>query len=267
MPAIQDEIDLMNKPFVMGDDINTDPPAPATDPPAPITDAPDDFKTDAPTTDAPSNETIPPKTDAPATDAPTTDAPDERDQTIAELRNKLAEKDIKTNAPTTTAPLVFETHDFLKDIDIEEITSKPEDFNKLLNAIYQKAVTDTQKRVDVNISQTVPNMINMASSLKKATESFYDNNGDLKPFKKVVAHVFDEIVNNNPNKPYADVMEEVAPEVRKRLELPAYVKKTVNKRKPPRLPNKRGKSGKAEAKPKANTLENDINSMNEVLRG
>lgn len=259
---LQDEINQMNKPFVMGgDEVKTDPP---------VTDAPD-VKTEPPTTDEPNidgedGNDLDIKTDPPATDAPTTGAPDDKDQTILDLRAKLAERDIKTDPPTTKAPIVFEDQDFVKDIDLEETIRDPKEFNKILNSIYQKAVTDTQQKLGNQMSQSIPNMITVASNLQKATEIFYDSNEDLKPFKKVVATVFGDLVKTNPDKPYAEVMQDVAPEVRKRLELPDYVKKTVDKNTPPKLPKKKSKPGRTNAKPDLDPLQEDIGKMNETLR-
>lgn len=256
--VMQDEIEQMNKPFVMGEEDEQKTDAPTTDEPV--------AGTDAPTTDEPDIEVDEPKTDAPATDAPTTEAPDDRDQTITDLRAELAEKDIKPDAPTTKAPIVFEDQDFVKDIDLDEAIRDPKEFNKILNSIYQKAVTDTQQRLGTEISQSVPNMVSVVSNLQKATDVFYGDNEDLKPFKKVVATVFDDLVTANPNKQYADIMTDVAPEVRKRLKLPEYVKKTVDKKTSPKLPKTKSKPGRTTNKPKISPIEEGINAMNETLR-
>lgn len=253
----QEEIELMNKPFSMGS-VETD--APTTNEP-PTTEEPD-IKTEAPTTDEPSVETEAPETTAPKTEAPTTDAPDDRDQIISDLRTKLNEKDVTTKAPITLAPI--EEQDFLKDLDLEELTGNPEKFNKLLNSIYRKAVT-TQRELESEVNQALPNMINVVSNLKKATDDFYDKNKDLEPFKKVVAHVFDDLVAANPDKPYTEVMSNVAQETRKRLELPKPTNKKVDKGIPPRLPNKKKKPGQTVHKPESSPLEEGIDAMNKSL--
>lgn len=260
----QEEIELMNKPFSMGA-VETD--SPETD--APTTDIPND-ETDAPSTDAPVETNAPnteaPGTAAPKTEAPTTDAPDDRDQIIADLRTKLNEKDVTTKTPTTKAPMVFEEQNFLKDLDLEDVTRDPKEFNKLLNSIYQKAVTDTQKTVSTEVTQSIPDMINVVSNLQKATDDFYNKNKDLEPFKKVVAHVFDDLITANPNKSYAKVMLDVAQETRKRLELPKPTNKKVDKGTPPRLPSKKKKPGRTDHKPKPSSLEEGIDAMNTSLR-
>jgi hypothetical protein len=265
LKKIQQDVDLMNKSFdegivdepVVTDAPKTDPPTtdePKTDPPT--TDAPDEFKTDAP------------ETKAPETKAPTTDAPDDRDQVIADLRAKLAEKDApvvpKTKAPTTEAPVTFETQDFLKDLDVENLTDNTEEFNKLLNAVYQKAVTDTRSVPGIDL-QSIPDMVMVATNLQKVTESFYAENKDLKPFKKIVATVFDDLVAKDSNKTFGEIIKDVAPEVRKRLELPDQVKKPLDKGKSPKLPRKKGKPGRSQDKPVLHPLRTELEEMNETL--
>lgn len=262
LKKIREDVDLMNKSFdegVVNEPVATDPPVDdvKTDPPTT-----DESKTEPPSTDPPEDEF---KTDPPKTDAPTTDAPDDRDQIIEDLRAKLAEKDAsapKTTAPTTDAPLTFEEHDFLKDIDIEDVVSDPKKLNELLNVAYQKAVTDTRELGTPmpDISATVAAVV----SLQKSADVFYNENEDLKPFKKVVATVFDDLIAENSDRTYAEVMAEVAPEVRKRLELPKPTKKS-DKSTPPRLPRKKAKSGRTEHKSKPDPLQSELAEMDEAL--
>ena len=260
LKRIQKDVDNMNRSF-SGEEITTDPPVIRTDPPT--TDAPD-IKTEPPSTDEPDEfKTDAPETSAPKTEVPTTDAPDDRDQIITDLRKKLADKDEapKTKAPTTTAPLTFEDQDFIGDLDIEDSS----DLNKILNTVYQKGVTDTRGMVGEQAT-SIPDIVNLVTTLQKATEIFYDENKDLAPFKKVVSTVFEDLVAKNPNKPYTDLMADVAPEARKRLELPPLQKKTVDKGKSPKLPRKKGKSGKTEHKPTLDPMQTDIDEMNKDLR-
>jgi len=238
LKRIQKDVDEMNKTF-SGEEITTDPPVPETD--API-DLVDEVKTEPPSTDEPEEF----KTDAPETSAPKTDAPT---------------TDPKTKAPTTTAPLTFEDQDFVGDLDIEDSS----DLNKILNAVYQKGITDTRGIVGKQAT-SIPNIVTMVSNLQKATETFYNENKDLVPFKKVVATVFEDLVAENPNKSYDDLMKDVAPEARNRLELPPIQKKIVDKGKPPKLPRKKGKPGKTKDKPTLDPMQADIDEMNKDLR-
>lgn len=269
----QKEVDLMNKSFggLYGDvgeltDPPTTDPAAATD--APSTDAP---TTDAPSTDAPITEVS--TTDAPATDAPTTEVPDERDQTIIDLRAKLVEKESKetllTTAPTTLAPLELESQDFIGDADVESITGSKEELNKLLNAVYSKGVTDSRKIVSEGVTKTIPSLvtsqIDMATQMKEISDKFFSENEDLKPFKRVVGVVFEELAAKDPTKAYGEVIKDVAPEVRKRLELHKQTTKSNDKGNSPKLPRKKGKSGRTTETPKPSPIESELDEMNEVL--
>lgn len=268
-----EEVGLMNKSFndLYGDkgDLQTDPPT--TDVPA-ATDAPatDEPATDIPSTDAP--KTDGPKTESPVTDAPTTDVPDERDQTIADLRAKLAEKDLgpkPADAPTTLTPLELESQDFIGDADVEGLTTNKEALNKLLNSVYSKGIVDARKIINEGVAKTIPPLVtdqmSMATQMKEIKDNFYGENEDLKPFPNVVSTIFEELAKENPTETYINIIKSVAPEVRKRLNLPEYTKKVDNKGNPPKLPRKKGKSGRSQPKPKTSSVESELDAMNEVL--
>lgn len=274
MSKIKDELDLMNKSFSdlhgSTDEPSTD--APATDVPV-ATDAPttDEPATDVPSTDAPA--TNAPSTDAPATDAPTTEIPDEKDQTIADLRAKLAEKDSgpkPTAAPATAAPLVLEPQDFIGDEDVENLTGNKDALNKILNLVYSKGVTDSRNIVNEGVARTIPSLVtgqvDIITQMKEVRNNFYDANEDLRSFPNVVSAVFDDIAKKDPKQTYDNIMKAIAPEVRKRLNLPEPTIKAKNdKGNPPKLPRKKGKPGRTMDKPKTSSVESELDAMNEVL--
>jgi hypothetical protein len=263
------DIDLMNKSFsdLYGDEDDSQTDAPTTDAPA-ATDAP---VTDEPATEIPSTDA--PATDGPKTDAPTTDAPDERDQTIADLRTKLAEKDSgpkPTAPPATSTPLILESQDFIGDEDVENLTSNKDSLNKLLNLVYSKGVTDSRNIVGEGVAKAIPSLvtdqIDIATQMKETRDNFYAANEDLIPFPNVVSTVFDDLTKKDPNQTYDDIIKAVAPEVRKRLNLPEQSLKAKNdKGNPPKLPRKKGKSGRSQTKPKTSSVESELDAMNEVL--
>lgn len=260
---------------------NTD--APSTELPgtnAPITEsvATEAPSTDAPTTEAPMDElaTDSPSTDAPSTDAPTTDAPSEIDELkneIKELRAMLKKPSSTeipaTSAPSTDAPISEEN--FLGELDLDDLTRDPDAFNKLLNSIYKKGVEAARAEVRLgneglmrSIPDIIRNNMQVTTALKKASDEFYTNNPDLKPFKKVVASVFEELASENPDKGYKDILADVEKETRKRLELH---KKAVqdNPGNPPRLPRKKGKQKVIKPQPKTNSLQDELAEMDKVL--
>jgi len=271
MDAVFSELDGM----VEGTDApGTD--APGTDSPktdAPSTEAPG---TDAPSTDAPSTDA--PSTDAPATDAPTTDAPKEetdRERELREENERLRGKveDLsgpKTSAPKTTAPTTeapIEEQDFVGDADLEELTGDPKKFNELLNKVYSKGISDTRAAtagVTESIPGTVRDSIEAQATLKEVTDKFYEKHKELKSFKKVVSVVFNEIAPDHSDKELPDVLELVATETKKRLELPARQPVGDKHRKQHRLPRKKGSQQRGtDIEPKG--MDGELDDMDKAL--
>lgn len=250
-----------------------------TDPP--ITEAPE-----SPSTDPPAEEivdvdtlTVPPKTEAPATEPPVEDElttyknkVEALQRRVDELSKPKATKPPSTKAPSTDPPISEE--DFLKDTDLEDISRDPSAFNKLLNSIYSKAVRTARDEIRKGSETTlrsIPDIVktNVAiqADLLKKSEAFYESNKDLKPFKKVVAAVFEEISAANPDKTFDEILPEVGKEARKRLELvhEATQHKSVDKDNPPPLPRKKG--GRVQQpKPDTSSLQSEIEAMNKVVR-
>lgn len=201
----------------------------------------------------------------PKVEEPKVPEPDERDKTIADLRSKLAEKEVPREPEKKEPPKPLDEQDFLGEIDLDELTRDPKEFNKVLNKIYQRAVMDTRSSVVETLPDIVKTNIQIMNELKATSETFYEENKDLKPFKKVVAVVFDELAASNPNKTYGDIIREVAPEVRKRLDLKKEVKEEkTTKVEPPKLPQKAGRVGRPD-KPTLEPLQSEFEEMNKTL--
>lgn len=254
--------------------------APATNAPgtsAPGTSAP---STNAPGTDAPSTDSA--STDAPATEAPTTDVPEDDEFVQMRAENALLKSRLDklekpstdtpgTQAPSTDAPIGEE--DFVGDLDLDDLTRDSSKLNTLLNNVFKKGVELAREyartgneRMALAVPDMVKNNIKLVTALNQASEKFYEDNKDLKPFKKVVALVFQEEAAKTPNKTYDEVLETVGPEVRTRLELQAKAveKQTPNPNKGPKLPRKKG--GKLpNQKPATTGIQSEIDSMNEAL--
>lgn len=274
MSDFEKEIAQMNRTLDVSANVEeylTDPPsteAPSTDEPV----EPENFSTETPSTEAPDDEF---ETDSPSTEAPSTEEPveDERDRKIAELEAKLAEKETaSTKAPSTSPPLEVGEQDFIGDVDIDEVTNDPKEFNKLLNKIYHQAVKDTEKYMSEKFDKTLPNMVKenltTMTNLQKASEDFFSENKDLEPFRKVVATVFEELATKNPEKNYGDIMKDVATESRKRLGLDKNKPRNEKKeeKKPPRPPRKKGKPGRGEEPRQPDPLQSELEEMNKTLR-
>lgn len=258
--------------------------APSTD--VPGTDAPgtESAATEAPGTEAPGTEspaTEAPGTSAPATDAPATEVPNERmselERENEELRKKLADKHEKpatkapaTSTPSTEAPLELSEIDFIGDADVRDITDDKGALNKLLNKVFTQGVETVRKTLGEGVLRRIPDIvkhnITVASSLKKMTDKFYEDNEDLKPWKKVVGAVYEEVHSNNPDLGYDEVMKKVGDEVRSRLELQKKAPNN-NDRTPPRLPRKRGRGGRSQQQSQPNTdpLLSELDAMDAEL--
>jgi len=259
------EIETMNKSFNEG--ISTE--APATSAPS----------TDAPATEVPATTTV--TTDAPSTSAPTTSAPatelpvvDEKDKIIEDLRKKLAEKEVKTpatKAPATEAPFSLEDQDFLKDVDLDDLITDKDALNKLFNQVYKSAVSDTRKSLSESVLRQIPDIVKanivIQQNLKATSDRFYEENKDLEPFKKVVAVVFEDLLAQNPDKKYDEILSLTAPEVRKRLDLQKKVVQQPNKSGTPRLPSSKGGGGgkRTDTKPDISPMEKELSDMSESL--
>jgi hypothetical protein len=197
-------------------------------------------------------------------DLDTKSEPDERDKIITDLRAKLAEREV-VKEPVREPPKLPEEQDFLGEVDLDELTRDPKEFNKVLNKIYQRAVVDTRSSVVETLPEIVKTNIQIMSELKATSEKFYEDNKDLQPFKKVVAVVFDELAVASPTKNYADLIKEVGPEVRKRLDLKKEVKEEKKEeRKAPALPQKAGRVGRSD-KPTLEPLQVELEEMTKTL--
>lgn len=239
--------------------------------------ADEDVRTEPPSTIAPDVSTEPPASDEPVddetkTEPPTTDEPEDKDETIRKLREKLAERDKdepktdapKTQPPSTEAPIA--DVNFLGDTDDEdfELPTDKEELNKLFNKVYKEAVKAGRIKQDPSILEAMPNLISSVTNLQKLTEEFYSNNKDLVPFKKVVGATFEELVGSNPSKSHEEVLKDVAPLVRERLELPKP-KLSKDKETPPRLPRSKAKPGRAQDDNEPTSTESQIAEMNKSL--
>lgn len=201
--------------------------------------------------------------------------PDEKDKTIAELRKRLDEKEVKEEPepepePKPEEPLKFESQDFIdKDEDLEDLIRDPGKLNEVFNKVYQRAVTDTRKVLGEGVLRSIPDIVrasvDMMDKLKQMYTKFYTDNEDLKPFKKVVAAVFEEVATDNPGKDMMDLLPMVADDARKRLELHKQATQTTDT-KPPRLHTRKRRTALLEDKPNPDPLLNELDEMNSSIR-
>ncbi len=181
-----------------------------------------------------------------------------------------AEEEAKKN----NEPLKLDEQDFIGEQDLDELIHDKEAFNKLLNTIYIKGVNDSKKIATEGVLNSIPDIVKhnltLLTTLKEASDKFYAENKELVPYKKVVAAVFEEIASKNPDKKYNELMNLVAPEARKRLNLQKQAVKEDKESegkdgKPPRLHGARGNQRQAPSKQNISSLENEISEMNKTL--
>ena len=237
---------------------------------SPSTNAP---ATESPATGSPATEA--PSTESPSTSAPATEPPevDEKDKIIEDLRAKLADKD-KPREPEKEPepePVKFEDQDFVGEEEFDDLINSKDGLNKLLNKVHQKAVIDTSERLTRNLPESIRDTVVLIDNLRKSSEKFYEDNSDLKPFKKVVGTVFEELVTENPDMTHDEVYTKVAEETRKRLDLSKPTnkpKETKTERKSPKLPKTGSKAGRLDTTDnKPSGMESEIDAMNKVLLG
>lgn len=288
---IQEDIGLMNKTFDEGVAGEVSEPEPDPEPEPEPGPEPEPEPEPDPELEPPEPEPAPepePSKEPPEPEPEPEPGPveDEKDKTIAELRQKLAEKEGEV-APTPPEPepepepeppLTLDEQDFIGDLDLEELLRDPKEFNKLLNKLHTQMVTTTRKVLGEGVLRSIPDIIRTnvtaMTELQKASDEFYKENEDLRPFKKVVAAVFEEVASEAPGKTYSELLPKVGDEVRNRLELH---RKTATETpaaptpgdedNPPRLPRKKGRSATPKTKPSTDPLLEELEDMNKSLGG
>ena len=208
---------------------------------------------------------------------------DEKDKVIIDLREKLAarekaKEEVKENIEEKKEekkeePLTVEPQDFIGDLDLDDLIRDKDGFNKLLNSLYTKGLNDARKIVSEGILRDLPNNIRtnieIANTLKATSDKFYEDNEDLKPFKKVVSAVFEDLASQSPGKKYNELLPEIAIETRKRLGLDEKTIKDIKdkREKIPKLPTKKGSLGDKHEKSNISPLQAELDEMNKSLLG
>jgi|GEM_PF-1284526 len=202
----------------------------------------------------------------------------EKERQDREKAEKVEEERLKAEEDKKKAakePLKLDEQDFIGDLDLEELTRDKAAFNKILNAVYSKGVSDSKQLSTESVLSSIPEIVKhnltLLTTLKEASDNFYKENADLTPFKRVVASVFEEIAAKNPDKKYGELMNLVAPEARKRLNLHEQAVKNAKKEDDkgggtPRLHGAKGGQRQAQMqKPNTSAIEKEISEMNKTL--
>jgi hypothetical protein len=100
--------------------------------------------------------------------------------------------------------------------------------------------------------------------LKKVHDQFYEDNNDLVPWKKSVGTVFEELISENPDKTYEELLPRVATITRERLGLQKSAQKSTDKSTTPSLPRKKG-GPRQTTKPDTTPFQQELDEMDKAL--
>lgn len=277
--AIEDELEMMNKSFTMGLEEGEGGPVEPEEEEVvegveeePELDDSEGGEEVEEEPEVPEEEEIP-EEPADSEPAPEPQEPTELEKALArieELEKRTAPEPEEVPEPEPE-PLTLEEQDFLGDIDLDDLTRDPKEFNKILNKVFQQGVDTSRKVLGEGVLRSIPDIVkrNLVAqvNLQKASDKFYEDNSDLAPFKKVVATVFEEYASANPGKNYNDILKDVGPEARRRLDLQKKASIPKDPDKPPRLRKPKGNAGRSTDKPKTDPLLQELEDMNKVLGG
>jgi len=84
--------------------------------------------------------------------------------------------------------------DFVADLGQDVDLSTPENINKALNTVYNRALTDSVQRAAIVAHQYTQQQ----THIKNSVDAFYTENADLAPYKAVVTQVATDLVRQNP---------------------------------------------------------------------
>jgi hypothetical protein len=225
------------------------------------------------------------ETPEPPKEAPKEESPvDPKDKVIEELRKQIEalsgkpkeepKEEKPKEAPEKTEkkdePIVLESQDYLKGVDLDDLSREPEKFNQFLNDFRTQIVTDTRKVLAEGILKAIPDIVNnniaINNHIREIKDKFYSDNPDLKPFSKVVATIAEDVMSKNQGKSYEELLEPIANEVRTTLKLQKVTLDKSNKSEIPDLPSKGGRAGNVrDTKPNTKGIQDELEAMNKSL--
>jgi len=108
--------------------------------------------------------------------------------------------------------------------DIERIVESPEEFNKVLNQVYMKAIEQSiplaQERSLLAVPQVVVAQLQCYNTMKGLVDDFYNENADLKIVQRSVGMIANEVHSEHTDWTTKQVFDEAAVRTRKALGLP-----------------------------------------------
>jgi hypothetical protein len=174
-----------------------------------------------------------------------------QEQKSAEQIQKENEQDVK---PDKEKKVVRDLIPFVNDEVYEKAISDPSELNRLMNTVYDNAISYMTQ----SIPQLVGQMVNQQTQMTGMVEEFYKENEDLVPMKNYVGFVANELASKHPDWAYDKLFGEVATEVRKRVSISKKASSVENKAKGKRPAFAKKPSGRSNVGVKLGELEQDI---------
>jgi hypothetical protein len=149
---------------------------------------------------------------------------------------------LASNEPITPAE-----HNFLENLDLDEVLASPENFNRLLLSVYNRGLQEARNLAAENIMRNLPAVVSQYvthhSQMAELVRNFYDANKDLVHVKRTVAQVANEVAANNPQLTTQQVFDQTAQRVREmlRIKKPAVPPANVQGRTPALAQGNRGR--------------------------
>lgn len=103
--------------------------------------------------------------------------------------------------------------------EFEEMQTDPKKFNEVLARVYKAAESNARQKMMQDVPQLVQKTASRQATYQTAVQNFYDENPDLKPFKKFVSVTMNEVAAENPDMNLEEMLQETAKRARKNLAL------------------------------------------------
>ena len=180
------------------------------------------------------------------------------DSLIKEI-TKEKESNISTDNDKTDTENAIE--DFLGDMDIDDVSSDKELFNKVLTKVASKIEKQVEEKYK-NIYQDIE-QINNRKEVEKMVDIFYKENPDLAGVKTTVQAVATDIIKNNSDKSLKEIFNMAADGTRKMLGIKKQKEVIKNKKNEqnPALVKKSQNVNKVKKTVKKSKLQSEIDSL------
>lgn len=149
------------------------------------------------------------------------------DKLLAEINRLNGLVKTSDNQQTVkSSKIEADIHNYLKDLDMDDVSSDPVVFNKILHAVADRVQRQTTEQVLLNIPQVVLSQVQNQSYFKRMADNFYTDNPDLVNVKQVVKACTQQIQMKNPEWKLEEVLKETAKRTRETLGMVDQIKQS-----------------------------------------